>query len=46
MENILDLVTDYVIKLFEEKLPQGITYHDLIHIKDVVDTAKLIGEKY
>lgn len=45
MENILDMAADCVIKLFEDHLPKGITYHNLIHIKDVVDTAKLIGEK-
>ena len=45
MENILNMAADCVIKLFEDHLPQEITYHDLIHIKDVVDTAKLIGEK-
>lgn len=44
MENILSLASTYVTKLFQSHLPQGITYHDLIHIKDVVDTAKLIGE--
>ena len=44
MENILDMAADCVIKLFEDHPPQGITYHDLIHIKDVVNTAKLIGE--
>ena len=37
------MTADFVIKLFKERLTQGITYHDLIHIRDVVDTAKLIG---
>src|SRR3990167_971570 len=45
MENILDIATDYVTRLLENHLPQGITYHNLTHIKDVVDTAILIGEK-
>ena len=45
MENILEIAADYVMKLFGNHLPKGITYHNLIHVKDVVDTAKLIGEK-
>jgi len=45
MKTILNIASDYVTKQLESHLPQGITYHNLTHTKEVVDTAKVIGEK-
>jgi HD superfamily phosphodiesterase len=44
MENIQNLTSTYVTKLFQSHLQQGITYHNLTHTKEVVDTVKLIAD--
>ena len=45
MEYTVTLASDYVTRLYENHLLKGITYHNLDHTKEVIDTAKLIGEK-
>lgn len=45
MEDMLQIASRYVTKIFGEQLVQGITYHNLAHTKEVVNAAKTIGEK-
>lgn len=45
MKNILAIASDYVTKQLESYLPHGITYHNIVHTLEAVDTVKLIGEK-
>ncbi|KPL16322.1 MAG: hypothetical protein AMS26_04935 [Bacteroides sp. SM23_62] len=37
-------VQKYIAKLFDEQLPEGITYHDLDHTKYVAEQARIIGK--
>lgn len=43
--NILQKVSDFVKTQYLENLPKDITYHDLEHTREVVKTAKILGEK-
>jgi HD superfamily phosphodiesterase len=45
MEDMLQIASRYVTKIFGDQLAQGITYHNLAHTKEVVNAAKTIGEK-
>ncbi len=36
---------EYIEEIFKEKIPEEITYHNIIHTDYVVNQAKLIGEK-
>ena len=45
MEDMLQIASRYVTKIFGNQLPQGIIYHNLTHTKEVVETAKTIGGK-
>lgn len=42
--NIRDIET-YIEALFKEKIPEHLSYHDLVHTRYVVEQTKLIGEK-
>jgi HD superfamily phosphodiesterase len=44
MKNIVSLASDYVTSLYENHLRKKITYHNFVHTKEVIETAKLIGE--
>jgi len=44
MNSVLDQASDFVKNLFNEKLPEGCTYHNLTHTIEVVDTASLISD--
>jgi predicted metal-dependent HD superfamily phosphohydrolase len=41
----ISAVQTYVEKLFNERLPEGISYHDLEHTKYVAHQARIIGRK-
>ena len=46
MANInIQEVEAFIENLFNEKIPEYLTYHDLVHTRYVADQAKLIGEK-
>ena len=45
MEDMLQIASRYVTKIFGDQLAQGITYHNLAHTEEVVNAAKTIGEK-
>ncbi|MCK4345874.1 MAG: HD domain-containing protein [Bacteroidales bacterium] len=38
-------VEDYIKEVFKEKIPECLTYHNIIHTDYVVNQAKLLGEK-
>jgi predicted metal-dependent HD superfamily phosphohydrolase len=42
MSSLVERASEYVRKLFNEKLPEGCTYHNLDHTKEVVETASEI----
>jgi len=46
MENILGKAEYYVSKKFEDHLSRRISYHNLAHTREVVDSAREIGEKF
>jgi predicted metal-dependent HD superfamily phosphohydrolase len=46
MANInIQVVQEYVSKLFEEKLPENLSYHDLEHTRYVAKQAGIIGQE-
>jgi predicted metal-dependent HD superfamily phosphohydrolase len=44
LQNILHQTATYVEYLLPAFLPKSIVYHDLIHTKEVVSAAKIVGE--
>jgi len=38
-------IEEYIKSIFKEKIPEQLTYHNLIHTDYVVNQAKLLGEK-
>jgi len=40
----IDKTREFVEKLFEEKLPKDLYFHDLVHTKEIVDAAEEIGK--
>jgi hypothetical protein len=41
----ISAVQTYVAKLFDEQLPEGISYHDLDHTQYVANQARIIGKE-
>jgi predicted metal-dependent HD superfamily phosphohydrolase len=44
MNSVIERSSEFVKKLFKEKLPEGCTYHNLGHTLEVVETASVIAE--
>jgi len=44
MNNILNLVSNYVKEILTNHLPDDLVYHNLFHTIDVVETSKLLAE--
>ncbi|OGU84064.1 MAG: hypothetical protein A2W11_12350 [Ignavibacteria bacterium RBG_16_35_7] len=44
MNSIVIKVSKYVIEKFNNSLPEGVTYHDLVHTLEVVREVKKIGK--
>jgi predicted metal-dependent HD superfamily phosphohydrolase len=44
MNSVVEKSSEFVKKLFNNKLPEGCTYHNLDHTFEVVETASLIGD--
>jgi HD superfamily phosphodiesterase len=45
MSSLIQIASIYITRRFESQLDSGITYHNLTHTKEVVDSAKKIGAK-
>lgn len=46
MNSILQLSSDSVINMYKSRLPKGIVYHNLTHVKEAVETAIEIGKNF
>jgi predicted metal-dependent HD superfamily phosphohydrolase len=44
MNSVLERSSEFVKRLFNEKIPEGCTYHNLDHTLEVVETASVISD--